>query len=67
MFYNINTTRKKEGMETKHIIILRERDKTMLCMGKTHKTEMKNKYVELQKDHEEKTNANKKKALRKEN
>ena len=27
MFYNINTARKKEGMETKHIIILRGRDK----------------------------------------
>ena len=27
MFYNINATRKKEGMETKHIIILRARVK----------------------------------------
>ncbi len=67
MFYNIKRKQIKVRTNTEHIIILRGRDKTMLCMGKTHKTEMKNKYVERQKDHEEKTNANKKKALRKEN
>jgi len=37
MFYNINATRKKEDMETKHIIILRARQRRDLeaTRGKT--------------------------------